>query len=68
MTRDQLIRLVDRLDREGGFAKAIGQASLLADKDNLDKLIKTFPEIFGSMKLKLVKGSHHGNDGYIHRG
>lgn len=54
MTRNELIRLVDSLDREGGFAKAIGQSALLADPDNLRKLIQTFPEIFLKPKLHLV--------------
>lgn len=54
MTRNELIRLVDRLEREGGFAKAIGQSALLADEDNLKKLIQTFPEIFSKPKLHLV--------------
>ena len=54
MTRNQLIQIVERLEREGGFAKAIGQSALLADEDNLNKLIQTFPEIFSKPKLHLV--------------
>lgn len=54
MTRNELIRLVDRLEREGGFAKAIGQSALLADDENLQKLIRTFPEIFSKPRLHLV--------------
>lgn len=53
MTRDELIHMVDGLDRKGGFAKAIGQACLLADEDNLRKLMRTFPEIF--YKIKVIK-------------
>jgi hypothetical protein len=53
MTRDELIFMVDRLDREGGFAKALGQACLLADEDSLRKLMRTFPEIF--YKVKVIK-------------
>ena len=52
MTRDELIAMVDKLDREGGFARSLGQACLLADEDNLAILLKSFPHIFGSMKLK----------------
>lgn len=55
MTRDQLIRMVDQLEREGGFARALGQACLLADEDNLRKLLEAFPEILGNIRLKLVK-------------
>ena len=53
MSRNELIHMVDRLDREGGFAKAIGQACLLADEDKLRKLMRTFPEIF--YKIKVIK-------------
>jgi hypothetical protein len=45
--------MVNRLDREGGFAKALGKACLLADEDNLRKLMRTFPEIF--YKVKVIK-------------
>ena len=50
-----MIQLVDRLDREGGFARAIGQALLLADDDNKQKLIATFPELLEKVRLRLVK-------------
>ena len=53
MTRNELIHMVDRLDQEGSFAKALGQACLLADEDNLRKLMRTFPEIF--YKVKVIK-------------
>lgn len=51
--------MVEKLDREGGFARSLGQACLLADEDNLEKLLKTFPEIFDRVrpvkpKLRLV--------------
>jgi hypothetical protein len=45
--------MVDRLDQQGGFAKALGQACLLADEENLRKLMRTFPEIF--YKIKIIK-------------
>lgn len=53
MSRNEIIHMVDRLDREGGFAKALGQACLLADGDNLRRLMRTFPEIF--YKIKVIK-------------
>ena len=51
MSRNELIRMVDRLDREGGFARALGQACLLADEDNLNRLIQAFPDLLGSIRL-----------------
>jgi hypothetical protein len=51
-----MIRTVDRLDREGGFAKALGQALLLADEDNKQKLLETFPQILlEKVRLTLIK-------------
>jgi hypothetical protein len=51
-----MIIAVDRLDRKGGFAKALGQALLLADDDNKKKLLETFPQILQEkVRLKLVK-------------
>lgn len=56
MTRDEKIRVVEKLDREGGFAKAIGQAWLLADPENEQKLLKTFPDILKEkVRLRLIK-------------
>jgi hypothetical protein len=51
MSRNELIRMVDRLDREGGFARALGQACLLADEDNLNRLIQAFPDLLGRIRL-----------------
>lgn len=51
MSRNELIRMVDRLDREGGFARALGQACLLADEDNLNRLIQAFPNLLGHIRL-----------------
>ncbi len=53
MTRNEKIFLVERLEREGGFAKAIGQALLLADDKNEAKILRTFPELF--YKLRVIK-------------
>ena len=50
MTRDRLISLVDQMDSMGGFAGKIGQAALLADKDNLQRLMDAFPEYFIEQK------------------
>lgn len=44
--RTALIQAVDKMDRKGGFALALGKAALLADQDNLKKLVSTFPELF----------------------
>ena len=44
--RTVLIQAVDRMDRIGGFARQLGKAALLADQDNLKKLVSTFPELF----------------------
>ena len=44
--RTALIQAVDKMDRIGGFALALGKAALLADQDNLKKLVSTFPELF----------------------
>ena len=59
MNRNQLIQMVERLDREGGFARSLGQACLIADEGNLTKLLQTFPEIFDRVrddrpKLRIV--------------
>jgi len=55
-TRNEMIRLVDKLDQQGGFARAIGQALLLADDANKQKLMDTFPEILvEKVRLTLVK-------------
>ena len=51
MSRNELIRMVDRLDREGGFARALGHACLLADEDNLNRLIQAFPDLLGRIRL-----------------
>ena len=43
--RTALIQAVDRMDRMGGFARQLGKAALLADQDNLKKLVSAFPEL-----------------------
>jgi len=44
--RTALIRAVDKLENKGGFAVSLGKAALLADQENLHKLVFTFPELF----------------------
>lgn len=44
--RTELIRVIDKLDNKGGFARQLGKAALLADQDNLKKLVSVFPELF----------------------
>ena len=52
MTRDELRRTVDRMESRGGFAGRIGQAALLADDDNLKRLVNAFPELFAGQALE----------------
>ena len=63
MNRNILIRIVEGLERQGGFAYAIGKSALLADPKNLKRLMLAFPEIF-QVELRIVKG-HHGNDNHL---
>lgn len=44
--RTALIQAVDKMDKKGGFARQLGKAALLADQDNLKKLVSAFPELF----------------------
>lgn len=54
--RTALLQAVDRLEAKGGFANALGKAALLADNENLKRLINAFPEFFeGQASLRLVK-------------
>jgi hypothetical protein len=54
--RTALLQAVDRLEARGGFANALGKAALLADNENLKRLINAFPEFFeGQASLRLVK-------------
>lgn len=55
MTRDEKIQLVERLARLGGFAESLGKAMLLADEQNLEKLVVTFPEYFGKLQVLKIK-------------
>lgn len=53
--RNYLIWVVEAMDRMGGFARQLGQAALLADKENLRKLVLAFPEYFFQHKaIRLV--------------
>jgi len=54
--RTALLQAVDRLEVLGGFACAIGKAMLLADNDNLKRIVDAFPEYFeGHALLRIVK-------------
>ena len=54
--RTTLLQVVDRLEVRGGFANALGKAALLADNENLKRLVNAFPEFFeGQASLRLVK-------------
>jgi len=57
ITRNELIEIVRRLEREGDFARAIGQAALIADNRNLAMLMETFPKFFqkGHAHLQVVQ-------------
>ena len=50
MTRDRLIDLVERTHIMGGFAGKIGEAALVADPPNLQRLMEAFPEYFIEQK------------------
>ena len=53
MTRNELIKMVEMLERHGDFAKALGQACLLADERNLNRLLEAFPELL-TLRLRVV--------------
>lgn len=54
--RTTLLQAVDKLEARGGFAHALGKAALLADNENLKRLVNAFPEFFeGQASLRLVK-------------
>jgi hypothetical protein len=54
--RTTLLQAVDRLEAKGGFANALGKAALLADNENLKRLINAFPELFETkVSLRLIK-------------
>lgn len=44
--RTALIQAVDSLENKGGFAVSLGKAALLADQENLKRLLDAFPEYF----------------------
>lgn len=64
--RTELIRAVDKLDKKGGFARQLGKAALLADQDNLRKLVSAFPDYFiEGHGLRLVyERSYHIPEGF----
>lgn len=44
--RTALIQAVDRLENKGSFAVSLGKAALIADEENLKKLVEAFPDYF----------------------
>jgi hypothetical protein len=55
--RNALIETVERLSNRGSFAVTIGKLALIADADNLERLINAFPEYFkGQAYIRLVYG------------
>jgi hypothetical protein len=53
--RTALIQAVDAMDKEGGFAVALGKAALLADQKNLKTLVQAFPNYFYQHKaIRLI--------------
>lgn len=53
--RTALIQAVDAMDKQGGFAVALGKAALLADQENLKTLVQAFPRYFYQHKaIRLV--------------
>jgi hypothetical protein len=54
--RTTLLQAVDRLEAKGSFANALGKAALLADNENLKRLVNAFPELFETkVSLRLIK-------------
>lgn len=59
--RSDLIPVIHEMIEGQGFAGRIGQAALVADEENLEILVKSFPKLFKGKVLKkpllrLVKG------------
>jgi hypothetical protein len=53
--RTALIQAVDSLENKGGFAVSLGKTALLADQENLRRLLEAFPEHFTKHEaIKLV--------------
>jgi hypothetical protein len=60
--RNRLMPVMHQLVKQGGFWGRIGEAAMLADESNLERLVKAYPEKFiegQTLKkrlLQLVKG------------
>jgi len=51
MTRDELLPIMHAMGTYGGsFAKSLSQAMLLADPDNLQRIVNAFPELIEKYK------------------
>jgi hypothetical protein len=53
--RTALIQAIEKMDKEGDFARQLGKACLLADQENLKKIVQAFPNYFYQHKaIKLI--------------
>ena len=61
--RTALIQAIDKLRNKGGFAVELGKAALLADQNNLKKLVDAFPEFFTETeaKLRIIYGGRYNH-------
>jgi hypothetical protein len=56
-SRDKLIKIVEKLEKQGDFARLLGKCALIADNTNLEKLVRAFPEHFTTRnEIRLVYG------------
>jgi hypothetical protein len=56
MTRDELLPIIAAMNKYGGsFAKALANAMLLADSENLQRLTSAFPDMIQSYFNNFVK-------------
>ena len=60
--RNRLMPVMHKMVKQGGFWGRIGEAAMLADESNLERLVKAYPEKFiegqtlKKQLLQLVKG------------
>jgi|APCry1669192969_1035441.scaffolds.fasta_scaffold07437_2 hypothetical protein len=60
--RTALIQAVDRLSNQGGFAVKLGELALLADQNNLKRLVDAFPDHFiPNRTLRIVHVERNNN-------
>ena len=57
-----MIQAVDRLSNQGGFAVKLGELALLADQNNLKRLVDAFPDHFiPNRTLRIVHVERNNN-------